>query len=52
MKNERSPYYAYSDSTLPYSRYNCIAFCLQMSMLDHCKCTMPLFQPPIGRITL
>lgn len=47
FEGERSPYYSYSDATLPYSRYNCIAFCLQMSMLDHCKCTLPLFLPPI-----
>ncbi|XP_034487745.1 pickpocket protein 19 [Drosophila innubila] len=45
--DERNPYYPYANSELPYSRYNCIASCLQMSVLDHCKCTMPLFLPPI-----
>ncbi|KAL7726839.1 hypothetical protein ACLKA6_001907 [Drosophila palustris] len=47
FENERNPYYSYSESALPYNRGNCIFFCLQMSLLDHCKCTMPLFLPPI-----
>ncbi|KAH8312291.1 hypothetical protein KR044_010103 [Drosophila immigrans] len=45
--DERNPYYPYADGDLPYSRHNCIATCLQQSVLKHCKCTMPLFLPAI-----
>ncbi|KAH8359597.1 hypothetical protein KR093_007789 [Drosophila rubida] len=45
--DERNPYYSYADPNLPYNQYNCIAVCLQQAVLDHCKCTMPLFLPDI-----
>ncbi|XP_062122171.1 pickpocket protein 19 [Drosophila sulfurigaster albostrigata] len=47
FEEERNPFYTYGDPDLPYSRHNCIAVCLQASMLYHCNCTMPLFLPSI-----
>ncbi|EDV92702.1 GH18908 [Drosophila grimshawi] len=44
--NERNPNFPLTD--MPYSRSNCIAACLQSSVLYHCRCTMPLFLPSIG----
>ncbi|EDW58962.1 pickpocket protein 19 [Drosophila virilis] len=43
--NERHPYFPYT--SLPYSRANCIATCLQWSVHHHCKCTLPIHLPSI-----
>ncbi|KAH8416710.1 hypothetical protein KR222_009831 [Zaprionus bogoriensis] len=44
---EAHPNYPYPESSLPYSRHNCIAVCLQLSVFENCKCTMPLYLPPL-----
>lgn len=44
--------YPYSLSALSYSRDNCIAVCLQLSVFENCRCTMPLYLPPLGKFSI